>query len=679
MLSLSTPVADLHMVGDGYAAKLKRLGITIVQNLLFHIPFRYEDYTITTNIASLQEGEHVSIIGTITSIKNIFTRGGTRIQQALVSDRTGQIDVTWYNQPFLIQALPIGSQVALAGAVKTYRHKLILEAPDYEVVRGDKPLVHTGRLVPIYPETEGLSSKWLRSRIFPLIGLLADQIPEEVPQSILDRYNLLPLATAIKSVHFPASLEEAQAGKRRICFDELLTLQLVALKRKKEWEENTKGIPFHLDNWKPRITRFIENLSFTLTNAQKRCIDEILADLTKTKPMNRLLEGDVGSGKTVVAAVAALLAVCEGYEVAFMAPTEILAHQHYQSMSSFMEKEKISVALITAKTKKQDLDAKIYIGTHALLSKSLSFQKLGLIIIDEQQRFGVTQRAILKEKGINPHMLSLTATPIPRTFALTLFADLDLSQLEEMPKGRIQIKTYAVGPDKRDAAYAWVRKKIIESSYKEQAYIVCPLIEESDSLVSVKAVKAEFSRLQNSIYADLKLGLLHGRMKATEKEKVLVQFKSAQIHILVSTPVVEVGIDIPNATIMLIEGADRFGLSQLHQLRGRVGRSDVQSYCVLLSDSQNEKTITRLKLLTKYHQGHVLAEYDLTLRGQGDIFGTAQHGAFGLKYADMENVELIHEAQKSARELLDKNPKLNKFPLLQAKLQKYTIQNIVNN
>ena len=655
-MDLQTPIKDGDRLFKMYSRRLEKLGIKTFLDLLYHVPFRYDDYSMVSEIGEVQPGETVTVRGKVSEISNSYTRAYRTIQKAKVEDQTGQIEVVWFNQPFILKTLKKGDKVSLSGKVDLSKGRKVLISPEYEIDNGD--LIHTGRLVPVYPQTYGVSSKWLRRQIYKL---LSENILEDfLPKDLKANNKLLDLPKAIYKIHFPESLDEAKIAKKRLSFDEFFLLHLSSLKRKREWQGKLKGKK--LTVFPEKINKFIKSLPFELTSSQKKSLSEILSDLEKETPMNRLLQGDVGSGKTVVSAITMYLANLNGFQSILMAPTEILANQHYQTISNLLSPFGLKIGLQTGSEKtKGDFD--VIVGTHAILFEKTKLEKLGLVVIDEQQRFGVEQRSMLRGKGKNPHLLTMTATPIPRTVALIIYGDLDLSVLSDMPKGRKEIKTWLVPPVKRINAYRWIEEKLKET--KSQAFIICPFIEESENLATVKAATKEFERLRKEVFPNLRLGLLHGRMKAKEKEKVLENFRKEKINILVATPVVEVGIDFPNATIILIEASERFGLAQLHQLRGRVGRGEKQSYCLLFTESDSPQTIQRLKSMEKIQVGAELAELDLKLRGPGEIYGTSQHGIPALKVASFSDFELIERTKREAEKVIDG---LDKFPLLAQKI-----------
>ncbi|MFZ5366319.1 MAG: ATP-dependent DNA helicase RecG [Patescibacteria group bacterium] len=682
-MDLSTPVSKLYMVGPIFAKRLSKLGIKTVEDLIYHFPHRYEDFSLVSDISRVQPGETLTIKGQVLSIKNEYTRSGKKIQKAEVADSTDKIEIVWFNQPFLVKTIKVGEWYNLSGKVDWFGRNIVMVSPEYELLRKQitedrqQKAIHTGRLVPIYPETYGVSSKWLRSRIAPLLEQILPSINDFLPKEITQTYNLLNLPPALRWIHFPENKIQAEQARNRLAFDELFLIQLAGLKRKQDWQKKTLSNKFFIDQEK--VLDFIHSLPFELTGAQKRSLREILANLAFDKPMNRLLEGDVGSGKTVVAAIAVYIAYLNGFRSVLMAPTEILANQHYQTLNQLLSPFGIKIALLTGSKKHFPLPTShfppnVYIGTHALIQKGIKFENLGLVIIDEQHRFGVEQRGELIKKGSSPHILTMTATPIPRTIALTLYGDLDLSVLDEMPPGRQRIKTWVVPPIKRQPAYNWIRQRVKGTS--EQAFIICPLIEESETLKSIKAATVEFENLSKKIFPDLKLGLLHGRLKSKEKDEVIDRFRQGTLDVLVSTPVVEVGIDIPQATIMMIEAADRFGLAQLHQLRGRVGRSVKQSFCLLFTEVTEGRAIQRLKAMEKMYIGAELAELDLKLRGPGEIYGTAQHGFPDLRVASFTDLGLIKQTRQAAESVIDK---LNQFPALQEKLKRFTLKPIEPN
>lgn len=668
-MNLKTPVREADRIFKNYASRLEKLGIKTLEDFLYHIPFRYEDYSVISKISQVQPGEIVTIKGKVVEIKNVYTKNFKKIQKAKVTDETGIIDIIWFNQPFLVKYIKKDDSISLSGKITWFLGKIVMQSPDYE--SSQENTIHTGRLVPIYSETRGVSSKWLRRQIYKILGECRKDLLEYLPYSIIEKGGLMGFSEAIEQIHFPKDLDSSIKARSRLSFDELFLLQTASFQRRKDWQ-NLSVNSFTIAKHKNNIEKFWEKLPFVLTNAQKRAVKEIFADLAGKKPMNRLLEGDVGSGKTVVSAIAMYLAFLNGFQSVLMAPTEILAQQHYKTISKFLIPFGVKVDLATGGKKTDPTnDFDILIGTHAVLSDKINFNKLGLAVIDEQQRFGVEQRAMIRKKGKNPHLLTMTATPIPRTVALTFWGDLDLSYLDEMPKGRRKVKTWLVPSQKREAAYEWIRTQIKNNN--SGAFIICPFIEESETLATIKAAKKEYERLKKDIFTDLKLGLLHGKLKSKEKDIILEAFRAKKIDLLVATPVVEVGIDISNATIIVIEAAERFGLAQLHQLRGRVGRGEEQSYCLLFTDSANEKTIQRLKALETVYVGANLAELDLKLRGSGEIYGTMQHGVTHLKIASFSNFSLIERAKIEAKKIFSK---LSAYPKLEEKLKEITVKTI---
>lgn len=688
-MDLKTPIVEASKIYKTYGTRLGKLGITKIEDFLYHVPFRYDDYSLISKIGQLQMAETVTIQGRVVDIKNEYTRRWKNLQKANISDDTGIIDVIWFNQPFIPRIIRKDDKVSLSGKVDFSSGKLVFQSPEYEVITDSQETIHTGRLVPVYPETRSVSSKWLRRQIYKILQEQKQHVKEYLPSSLIKEGDLLGLLEAIEEIHFPTTLEQANKAKQRLAFDELFLMQLACLERRYEWEKRLFGHTFTITKFQKQIKEFWEKLPFELTNAQKKAVKDIFADLASNKPMNRLLEGDVGSGKTVVSAIAMYAAHLNGFQSVLMAPTEILALQHYQTISNLLapfgvkvglatgSKKSIEYKVVSSKGKKNEktLNTKylihntdILVGTHAVLSEKINFENLGLVVIDEQQRFGVEQRSIIRQKGKNPHLLTMTATPIPRTVALTLYGDLDLSYLDEMPIGRKIVKTWLVPPEKRQAAYEWIKSQL--STFHSQLFVICPFIEESESMQTVKAATKEFERLGSEIFPSLKLGLLHGKLKSKEKESVLEKFRAGTFDILVATPVVEVGIDIPTATIILIEAAERFGLAQLHQLRGRVGRGEKQSYCLLFTESKSEQTVQRLKAMETMHVGPELAELDLQLRGPGQMYGTMQHGKSFLKIASFSDFPLIEKARREAEKIF---PKLAEHPILQQKLQSITI------
>ena len=660
-MDLSTKVSEISRIYKIYSSRLERLGIRTLEDFLYHIPFRYDDYTLVSKISDLQEGETVTVQGKIIEIKNQYARRFT-IQKAKVNDGSGVLEITWFNQPYIVKTINEGDSISLSGKVKKIIPKPQIDSPDYEVLN-DSQTLHTARLVPVYPETRGVSSKWLRRQVYKILTDNKNKIIDYLPEKILLNNKLMELEKAFEQAHFPKDLEDSLKARKRLSFDELFLLRLTSLTRKDEWNKKYSQEPLKIEKYKNKIEEFIRNLPFKLTSSQKKVIEEIFSDLSSDKPMNRLLQGEVGSGKTVVAAVVMYLTSLNGFKSILMAPTEILANQHYKTIKDLLNPYGISVELVTGSSKSKK-NADIFVGTHALLNKK-DITNLKLVVIDEQQRFGVEQRSIIRKKGENPNLLTMTATPIPRTVALVMYGNLSLSFLSEMPKDRKKVKAWLVPPVKRNSAYQWIQKQINNG---DQVFILCPFIEESETMQTVKAATKEYERLKN-IFSKSRLGLLHGKMKSKEKQEILNKFRDRKIDILVTTPVVEVGIDFPNATIMLIEEADRFGLAQLHQLRGRVGRGKKQSYCLLFTQATNPVTIERLKAMEKLDNGAQLAELDLKLRGPGQLFGTMQHGIPNLKIASFSDTALLELTKREAEKIF---PKLSKYPKLNKKVQELT-------
>lgn len=664
-MDLDTPLKSLPGIGSYLSFKLSNLNLLTVKDLIYHFPFRYDDFSNVTTSLDAQVGETVTLQGEIWSIKNIYTRTKKVLTQAIFNDGTSPINLTWFNQGYITKQIQTGDRLQISGKLTKYKNKLSIMVPKWEkyipTFQVGSQSLHTGRLVAVYPETEGLTSKWIRTKIDQVLPTVLDKIEDPLPGNI--RGGMLYLTDAISQIHFPKNYQEVEQATQRLGFDELFYVTLATQRARKNWQEKNKVKPLKVDQKK--VDEFIKKLPFKLTNAQQKVLNEALVDLKKDRSMNRLIQGEVGSGKTVVAAILAYVVHLNGMGVLFMAPTEILAFQHFETMVRLLTDFGIKIGLYTGSRKfSKGVYPDVIVGTHALLSQKLAIENVGLIIVDEQQRFGVEQRTLLRSKAKLPHFLTMTATPIPRTVALTLYGDLDLSIIDEMPKGRSVIKTYLVPEKKRADGYKFITKKIKDG---DQTYIITPLIEPSETNATAKAAKVEYERLQK-VFPKLKLGLLHGRMKSKDKEQVLQDFNSGKIQILVSTSVVEVGMDIPNATIMVIEGAERFGLAQLHQLRGRVGRGTKESFCLLYTTGYVAEERQRLKYLETTFDGLKLAELDLKIRGSGAIFGTTQHGRFDFKFASFSDIELVEKVRKSVSKTLAEDPNLDKYPLLQAKI-----------
>lgn len=671
MRSLDEPVTCLHGVSNTYAKRLERLGVLSVRDLLFLIPRRYDDFSALKTIEQLKYGEEVTLIATVWDAKTRQARNGLHITTCILADRSGTIEVTWFNQPYLTNRLHPGREIVVSGKVEEYLGRLTFQSPAWEPLEREQ--LNTGRLVPVYPLTEGITDRWLRRLIKTALDTFANQIPDPLPAPLRAQEKLLDLSSALQSIHFPRDRSAIEQARRRLCFEEFLLIQVGVLRKRQLWQSRrSRPLPRNA-----LAERFLASLPFQLTAAQQRALNHISTDLESGVPMSRLLQGDVGSGKTVVAVAAMLQAVAAGHQAALMAPTEILAGQHFETVCRLIgdlainpggqAEEPVRVALLTGSLKPREKaevrdaisggQVDIVIGTHALIQEAVQFSKLGLVVVDEQHRFGVEQRSGLRHKGdgdLVPHLLVMTATPIPRTLALTIYGDLDVTIIDELPPNRQQVLTYLVAPRERERAYQFVRKQI-EQEY--QAFIICPLVEESDKL-EAKSATEEYERLQEEVFPDLRLALLHGRMKSEEKEDVMSAFRNGDYDILISTAVVEVGIDIPNASIMMIEGANRFGLAQLHQFRGRVGRGQAQSYCLLLSDSAAEEAMTRLQVVEKTANGFALAEEDLRMRGPGEFFGTRQSGLPDLRVAGLSDSRILEDARRAARALFEADPGL---------------------
>lgn len=676
---IDSPITVIRGISSSLATKFKKLGVNTVRDLLYFFPRRHLDYSQRKSISQLSEGEEQTIIANVWQAQ-VTLLGGRRSTEAIVGDETGNVRVVWFNNPYLAKQLATNKQVVLSGRVSLFSGRHMFESPEWELVE-DKELIHTGRLVPLYPLTQGLRPRQVRKLMKEVVDQWAWQVEDFLPPELKGRCNLLELPQAITQAHYPEDEAVKAQARVRLAFNELFLLQMGVLSRKRHWQESQPGSQFSIK--RPVPDAFLKSLPFELTPAQHKVLNELLADLGKPRPMSRLLQGEVGSGKTVVATAALLVAAANGYQGAFMAPTEILAEQHFSTICQLLSRvshqegegylhsysgllsHPLTVALLIGditQVRKQELhkrisdgDIDIVIGTHALIQKGVDFHQLGLAVVDEQHRFGVTQRSALRQKGFSPHVLVMTATPIPRTLALTLYGDLDLSVIDQLPPGRQVIKTRWLKPGQRESAYAFIHRQVASG---RQAFIICPLIEESE-ILQAKAAVAEYQRLSREVFPDLRLGLLHGRMPAAEKDRIMRRFRSGQLDILVSTPVVEVGIDVPNATVMLVESADRFGLSQLHQFRGRVGRGQEQSYCMLLAQNPSEVARQRLDIIEKIQDGFELAEEDLRLRGPGEFFGTRQSGLPDLRMAKLSDVGLLELARSEAEKLFQTDPTLD--------------------
>ncbi len=655
MTRLFSNINTLKGVGEKRSRLYERLGITTPYELLYHFPRSYTDYTQVTAVIDAPINEYCVLKGTIVrKLPEQRIRMGLNIFKAIANDGTNNFLVVFFNNYYAFDALNVGYEYYFYGKVTGDLLKKEITSP--HVIAGDSKELFQ----PVYSLTEGLTGAIVQTNIKSCLQILDSEPIEILPKDIIEENNLCGLTEAIKNIHFPQSKEMLDMAKKRLAFDELLTLQLGMLMLKGRNKQKT-AIKMSSDT---NVEILYQTIPFELTNAQKQAISEICADLCSSVPMNRLLQGDVGSGKTAVAAAACYFAYLNGCQSALMAPTEILAIQHYNTLCEFLGPLGVQVCLLTgsltAKKKNavkeqiQNGEISVVVGTHAIIQKSTVFKKLGLVITDEQHRFGVEQRAALAEKGGSPHKLVMSATPIPRTLALIIYGDLDISILNELPKGRAKIETFAVTGKLRERAYNFIRDRLNEN---KQAYIVCPMIDENDN--DLIAVTTYAQKLQEGAFSGYNVGLLHGRMSSADKERVMNDFRNGDIDLLISTTVVEVGVDVPNAVVMMIENSDRFGLSQLHQLRGRVGRGMAQSYCILVTDNINDDVKHRLRIMSSTTDGFKISEEDLKLRGPGDFFGKKQHGLPQLKIADIAgDMELMKTTQMVARRIIDEDSEL---------------------
>ena len=687
-MRFSDPIEKAPKVGPKYRSKLKKMRIRTIGDLLFHFPNRYEDFSQITNVSNLKAKKQATVRGEVKAIGSGKTsKKKVPYSEALVQDESGTIKVIWFYQPYLSQTIKKGQEIYISGEPKYGNEGLQFVNPSYEKTKEDT--IHTGGLISIYPETEGVSSRWLRYIIKPLLEKISGTVTETLPAEILKEYNLPPLAEALEKIHFPKSWEDVKTAQRRFSFERLFFIQLASLKRRMDIKrEDSTPVEIDMDY----IKDFVNSLPFELTDPQKKSAWQILQDIQKPHPMNRLLEGDVGSGKTVVAAIAALATTKGGYQAAIMAPTEVLATQHFKKVSQMLEGFRLNIGFLTGKKDKfkskklknqfieisrekllekvESGEMDVLIGTHALIQDRVTFDRLGLVIVDEQHRFGVKQRAKLCKKDVIPHLLSMTATPIPRTLALTLYGDLDISMIDELPEGRKKIETKVVNEKKREEIYSFTKNQLEEG---RQAFVICPRIEEpgqddETAWADVPSVEETAKKLKKR-FSDFEVESLHGNLTSTKKAKIMEKFKNKKIDVLVSTSVIEVGVDIPNATVMIIEGAEMFGLAQLHQFRGRVGRSDHQSYCFLFSGSNSEKSRQRLKALVESEDSFELAEKDLELRGPGDLAGKRQWGVASFTMEALKNRQLVQQTKQAAKDILESDYNLDDYKLIKKKLK----------
>ncbi|MDD5432639.1 MAG: ATP-dependent DNA helicase RecG [Candidatus Omnitrophica bacterium] len=661
---INTPVRYLKGIGPKRAAAFASKGVFTVEDLLYYFPYRYEDRSNLSKISKLQEGQVQAIKAQVIvgGERRSFRRRGFSITEIVVGDETGKINCVWFNQPYLRNYFKPGVNLILYGKVERYGVRLQMSSPEFEIISEETDSsLNTGRIVPVYSLLEGLSQRVLRKVIKQAIDEYLVSIQDFLPYDMRSKHNLLNLAKSLLNIHFPESFDMQKLAYDRLAFEEFFLFQVPLAMRKREKKEK-KGIA-HIVEGK-LVNDFIASMPFKLTLSQEKVIEEIKSDMQRAVPMQRLLQGDVGSGKTVVAGIASIAAIQGGYQAAFMVPTEILARQHYANFLSY--EGKIRIGLLTGSLTKQEKenickrikDGKIdlVVGTHALLEEDIVFKNLGLVVIDEQHKFGVGQRALLPKKGVSPDVLIMTATPIPRTLAITIYGDLDISVINELPPGRVPIKTMHFTPQNKKSGYEIAREELKKGM---QAYIIYPTIEES-FMLDIAGAKKMYDELRKTEFKDFKLGLIHGRLKQKEQDDIMQKFKDGKLDLLVSTTVLEVGIDIPKATCMIIESAERFGLSQLHQLRGRVGRDKFESFCILISEAQNDDAKARMEAMVKFSDGFRIAEEDLKIRGPGEFFGARQSGLSELKIGNpLIQMQLLKQAREEALKLVELDPSLN--------------------
>lgn len=660
-MQLSDSVLEINQIGEQRVKKLHNLGIFTVKNLIEHFPRDYDDRSEVRKISGLIANELNTFSAKITSsAENIRIRNKI-ITRVSVSDDTGTVHIVWYNQPYLKNSLLKGEEYLFIGKLSAGYGKKEIQSPEFEKTKNGE-FFSGGRIIPVYATTSGLSQKILRSLIHDTLEKTKNQLVDFIPTWVRKKYLLCDRNFAILNIHFPQNNEDFFIARKRLVFEELFLLQSALLLLKSTWKEGKKGVIFEQT---ASYKQLEEKMPFLLTSAQKKVFEDILVDVTKGRVMNRLIQGDVGSGKTAVAMLAAFITIKNGYQAALMAPTEVLAKQHFESFSAMFAQFGIETALLSGSLKKKEKnqvlekicsgEAAMVIGTHAVIQKTVIFKKLGIVITDEQHRFGVRQRGTLSDKGDNPHVLVMTATPIPRTLALILYGDLDISIIDELPPGRQKIDTMSVPSSYHERIYQFIKKEIEKG---RQAYMICPMIEESETL-DVQSVINYMEELKEGVLKSLNMECLHGKMKPAEKQEVMERFASGKTQILVATTVIEVGINVPNATIMLIENAERFGLAQLHQLRGRVGRGSEKSYCILVCDSKTGVAKKRMKVMGQTSDGFEISEMDLKLRGPGEFFGTRQHGLPEMKIANLyKDIQILKEAQQAAQELMESKDRL---------------------